>query len=471
MGNTGAIDMTVGSEWKKILKFSLPIMLGHILQQLYNAVDGIVVGNFAGETKAISERYIAAIGGGVSLMFLFFALAAGLSMGGGIQISQFYGAGRYKLLRRAASTQIIAMGAIGLVLSVIAFVFARPLLSTVMNYKDPIMLEDAVQYYSIVGLGIVFIYLYNGIAANLNAIGDSRATLFFLAVSAVINIILDLVFVIKLHWDLVGVAVATVISNMISCITAFVYMDIKYPMLNIRGGDFVFDLRRFKTTLRFGVPSIIQQSVISVGNIFMQRLINGFAWAALMSGYSVGNRMEGFAFMPIFSLASGISTFTGQNIGAERLDRVYRGRKAATAMSVCMSLIISLAIYMVAPEFARLFGLSSDSLRIAVEFQRFMALMVFIFAVYIPTGGMLMGAGDTVPSTVTSVVSLFVRVSSAYILAYVFNYGYKSSWVTIPLGWVFAAAIVFIRFSGGKWKEKSVFKREAGLEPELEEEE
>ncbi|NMD44230.1 MAG: MATE family efflux transporter, partial [Clostridiales bacterium] len=182
MENKSAIDMTIGTEWKQILRFSLPIMLGHALQQLYNAVDSIVVGNFAGATKAISERYIAAIGGGVALMFLFLAMAVGLGMGGGIQISQFYGARRYKLLRRTASTQIITMGAVGIVLSAIAFIFARPLLSTVMNYQDPLMLDDAVRYYKVAGLGVVFVYIYNAVASNLNAIGDSKATLYFLAI-------------------------------------------------------------------------------------------------------------------------------------------------------------------------------------------------------------------------------------------------------------------------------------------------
>lgn len=469
MENKSAIDMTIGTEWKQILRFSLPIMLGHALQQLYNAVDSIVVGNFAGATKAISERYIAAIGGGVALMFLFLAMAVGLGMGGGIQISQFYGARRYKLLRRTASTQIITMGAVGMVLSAIAFIFARPLLSTVMNYQDPLMLQDAVRYYKVAGLGVVFVYIYNAIASNLNAIGDSKATLYFLAISSVMNIVLDLVFVICFHWDLVGVAVATVISQIASCVAAFIYMIKKYPMLDIRGEDFVFDFERLKTTLRFGVPSIIQQSIISVGNIFMQRLINGFNWTALISGYAVGNRMESFAFVPIFSLASGVSTFTGQNTGADRLDRVYKGRKVATIMVLSLSLIISFSIYLVAPDFARVFGLSSDSLRIAVEYQRFMSFVIIIFALYIPTSATLTGSGDTMTSTLTSITSLFVRVSSAYLLVYVFDYGYKASWLTVPLGWIFGATIAFARFSSGKWKEKSVFKRDAGLLLEFEE--
>lgn len=469
MENKSAIDMTIGKEWKQILRFSFPIMLGQALQQLYNAVDSIVVGNFAGATRAISERYIAAIGGGISLMFLFLAMAVGLGMGGGIQISQFYGARRYKLLKRAASTQIITMGLVGFMLSAIAYIFAHPLLSAVMNYQDPLMLQDAVRYYKIAGLGVVFVYIYNAISSNLNAIGDSKASLYFLALSSILNVVLDLVFVICFHWDLVGVAVATVISQIASCVAAFIYMIKKYPVLDIRGENFVFDFERLKTTLRFGVPSILQQSIISIGNIFMQRLINGFAWSALMSGYAVGNRMESFAFVPIFSLSSGTSTFTGQNVGADRLDRVRKGRKVSTVMVVSLSLLISLLIYLVAPDFAKLFGLSSDSLRIAVEYQRFMSYVIIFFAMYIPTGATLTGAGDTMTSTLTSITSLFIRVSAAYFLVYAFDFGYKACWLTIPIGWICGGAIVFIRFRSGKWKEKSVFKRDAKLLLELEE--
>lgn len=467
-------DMTSGSEWKEILLFSLPIMLGQFLQQLYNTVDGIVVGRYGGATEAECQNALAAVGGGVSLIFLFLAICIGLGNGGGVQISQLYGARRYDELKRAASTQIIAMGTLGAILMVIGIAFVRPMLAVLMDIRDPEILELSIDYYGIYAGGLVFVYLYNAVSCNLRAIGDSRSTLYFLIVSAVLNTILDLVFVIVFGWGVAGVAIATVISQGVSCAVSFVYMFKKYPVFRFGKGEFVFDRERFRVSLRLGVPAIIQQAVVSVGNVFIQRLVNlldvqGAMHGALMSAFTVGNRMENYALVPIFGLNMGVATFTGQNVGAGKLDRVKRGWKSTILMTTCASLLISLVVYFIAPEFAVLFGATPEAQAIAVEFQRFMSLVIVLFAAYMPTSGTLQGAGDAMWSTAASIGTLAARVMSAYALVYWFDWGYGAVWQTMPVGWCFGIIITYARFFSGRWKSKAIVTGPAEDAGDLEE--
>lgn len=448
--------MTSGCEWKEILLFSLPIMLGQFLQQLYNTVDGIVVGNYAGETEAACEIALAAVGGGVSLVYLYLAICIGLGNGGSIQIAQLYGAERFAELKKAASTQLISMGVLGAALSVLGIVFVRTLISGVMNISDPDIASLAVAYYGIYASGLIFQYLYNAVAGILRAVGDSRATLYFLIVSTVINTVLDLLFVIVFGWGVAGVAIATVIAQAVCCIFSFVYMFRKYAIFRFGKGEFVFDRERFSVSMRLGIPAIIQQAVVSMGNIFIQRLVNSFESAALMSAFTVGNRMESYAMVPIFGMNMGIATFTGQNVGAQKLDRVNRGLKSTVLMAMGASVGISLIIYFLAPDFSALFGLTSEAKDIAIEFQRFMSFVIILFASYMPVGGALQGAGDAIWSTLASVMALTVRVLCAYALVYMFDFGYAAAWVTMPVGWTAAIIITYTRFFSGKWKLKSV---------------
>ena len=402
-------DMTSGPEWKEILLFSLPIMLGQFLQQLYNTVDGVVVGR--------------------------------------------YGARRTHELRRAASTLLITLVGLGTFLTIAGSVFARPLVVGLMRVRDPDIIDMAIEYFAIYSLGLIFQYIYNAVAGILRAIGDSRATMYFLIVSAVLNTILDVWFVVSFGWGVVGVAVATVIAQAASAAVSVAYMFIKYPIFRFKKGEFVFDREKFGISLRLGVPAIIQQAVISLGNVFIQRLVNSFD-PTTMSAFTVGNRMEAYALVPIFGLNSGVATFTG----AQKYDRVHRGWRVSTIMSCVSSVAIALTINLLAGDFARLFNLGGVSMAKAVEYQRYMSYCVVIFAAYMPTSGLLQGAGDAIWASVTSLATLSARVAVSYLLAYAFNVGYASCWLSLPVGWALGIAITYPRYFSKKWMTKRVVR-------------
>ena len=248
-------DMTSGPEWKEILLFSLPIMLGQFLQQLYNTVDGVVVGRYGGATQAICENMIAAVGSCVSLIFLFLAISIGLGNGGAVLVAQLYGARRTHELRRAASTLLITLVGLGTFLTIVGSVLAKPLVVGLMRVRDPDIIDMAIDYFAIYSLGLIFQYIYNAVAGILRAIGDSRATMYFLIVSAVLNTILDVWFVVSFGWGVVGVAVATVIAQAASAVVSVAYMFIKYPIFRFGKGEFVFD--RAKSGARILMVSAI----------------------------------------------------------------------------------------------------------------------------------------------------------------------------------------------------------------------
>ena len=455
-------DMTQGSVWKHILFFSLPIMLGNLLQQLYNTVDGIVVGNY------VSQDALAAVGSCASLVFLFLAISIGMGNGGGVMVAQFYGAGRMEEMRRAVSTLLIILVAMGLILSLVGVIFAHGLIVNVMQVKDPDIKDMAVTYFRIYCAGLLFQYLYNAIASILRALGDSKATLYFLCIAALLNIVLDLFFVISLKMSVFGVGLATVIAQVICAGVSLIYMLRRYPVFRFRKGEFVFDRHKFVIALRLGIPASIQQAVVSLGNVFIQRLVNSFG-GATMAAYTVGNRLENYTLLPILSINAGVATFTGQNVGAGRFDRAKKGFWTSILLSLCTVVILCPLLYIFATPLSQLFGTEGEGLRQSVEMIHFMSAVFFLFALYNPSSGMLQGAGDALWSTGCTLITLGVRVAMAYILVYAFDFGYNAAWIPMPFGWICAAIVAYLRFLSGKWMGKAIVKSPEAPCPQEEE--
>lgn len=448
-------DMTVGPEWKELLLFSLPIMAGQFLQQLYNTVDSIVVSRYGGPTEEICNAMFAAVGSCTSLIFLFLAISLGLSNGGGVLVAQLYGARRETELRRAASTLLITQGVLGAALAVFGSLGAELLVVGLMRVTDEASRDYAIEYFAIYAVGLVFQYIYNAVAGILRAVGDSKASMYFLIVSAVLNTILDLWFVISFGWGVVGVAVATVAAQAVCAVFSIFYMFRRYPIFRFGRHEFVFDTGKFRICLKLGIPAIIQQAVVSLGNVFIQRLVNSFGQVT-MSAFNAGNRMESYALIPIFGMNNAEASFTGQNVGAEKYDRVKRGWRYGTLMSCGMSVVIAILLYILAPDFAKLFNLSGESLSQAIEYQRWMSYCVILFAAYMPTSGLLQGAGDVVWTSMTSFVTLAVRVAAAYTMVYAFDVGYAACWLNIPFGWGLGVLLGVPRYVSGRWKSKRV---------------
>lgn len=448
-GIRGHNDMTAGPEWKRIVRFTVPIMLGQFLQQLYNTVDGIVVGNF------VSQDALAAVGGCASLTMAYLAVCMGMGNGCAVLISQLFGAKRYGDLRRAASTVLIMMSALGVLFSLAGLFLSRRLLSGAMNIQDPAVLEMAVVYFSVYSIGIFFQYSYNAVAFVLRAVGDSRATLYFLCITAFLNLGLDLLFVIVFGWGVAGAAVATVVSQLVCAIFSFVYMAKKYPIFNYKRGELVYDKALGLTSLKLGLPATLQQCVVSFGNVFLQRLVNGFG-TDLMAAYTVGIRVQGYIFVPIFALNGGVATFAGQNIGAGKLDRAKRGLGYTLVISVAVTVTVSLLVYFFARPVSLLFGVEERALGIAIEMLRFISLVFPLFALYMPTGGFLQGSGDVLYVSVCSLATLTARVSLSYAMVYAFGVGYRAVWYSHPVGWAIGIILIFSRYFGGGWKNKAV---------------
>jgi putative MATE family efflux protein len=443
-------DMTSGKEWKLILFFTLPIMAGSFLQQLYNTVDGIVVGNFIGENA------FAGVGTCAPLTFLFLAFSTGLSVGAGIIISQYFGAKRYGELNAAINTTIILMGAFGILLTAVGFFITPFLLKTVLSTPDAI-LPYAVTYFRIFCFGLIFQFIYNGISYALRGMGDSKATLYFLIITTVLNVILDVLFVVAFHWGVAGTAIATVISQFVCVSLSYVYLRKRYKFENTGR---LFDMGMCQKILKLGIPTAIQQTIVSLGNTALQRLVNGFGEIPI-AAYAAGNRINMLMFVPIFGFQSGLATFTGQNIGAGKLDRVRRGFRVTLIMAMSVSIAACVILYAFAPTVVTMFSLQGEALQLGVQQIRFFATVFCAFTYYMILGGVLQGSGDVVVQSIATLSALLVRVIAAYIAVNIGLLGYNAAWVTNPIGWIAAILITTIRYASGKWKAKAVIKAPA----------
>ena len=447
-----ANDMTVGSEWKKILLFALPIMAGQFLQQLYNTVDGIVVGNF------VSEAALGAVGACTTLALLFLAFSTGFGNGCGVMISQLFGAGRMDQVKRAVATGMILMGAMGALAMVIGWFGAEWLVVHLLNIQDPHLIDLSVSYFSIYALGLVFTFLYNCIASILRAVGDSKATLYFLCVSATMNLVLDILFVALFRMGVAGAAVATVISQIACVAVCLVYMFVKYPMFRFGKGEFRFDPALGKLCLELGIPMSLQMAIVSCGNLLMQRLVNYFG-ETTMAAFTCGLRIENYCMVPAMGFNSAMSMFTGQNIGAGKLDRIQRGWKAAVKMALVITFVIATVLFAGAYPLSALFGVKGEAQLQAVDYIRFVSYMMLIFTVYLTTNGVVQGCGDALYASICSFSTLGVRVALAYTLVFFFDFDYHVLWRCIPIGWLFALILALHYFLTGKWRHKSVIRR------------
>lgn len=443
--------MTEGSEWKLILLFTLPLMAGNLLQQLYNTVDGIIVGNFVGETA------LAAVGTCAPLTMLFTAIALGMSNGAAVVISQFYGAGRMEEMKKTVASSLILLTAMGVVLSILGAVLTGWLLRTVLGVQAYLQ-ADAEVYFRIYALGLLAQFVYNIVAAILRSMGDSRATLYFLLVASVCNILLDLLAVVLLGWGVMGVAVATVMSQILSAVVSVIYLFRRYPVLRFAKGELRFDREKGMLVLKMGIPSTLQQCVVSMGHMAIQRVINHFD---ITAGYTAATRIESFILIPIQGFFMGMATFTGQNLGAGKLGRITR----ALGKTILMSLVVVVAvigiIYPFAPEMVKIFGVKGDSAGVAVTYLRFVALAFAVFCVYFSINGVLQGSGDVMFTAFNTFSGLAIKVAFVYITAFLTPVGMAAIWWGNLVSWIYSLVLAALRYRFGPWRSKCVVTEEA----------
>lgn len=441
-------DLTRGTPWKLIVQFALPIMLGNLLQQLYNTADTIIVGNFEG------QQALSSVGACTSLTILFTALALGFSIGAGVLISQYFGAGRMQELRRYAATSIVLMLAMGLVMSVIGLLSAELLLRGFLGTPES-LLPQSVLYFRIYAAGLVFQFGYNIAAALLRALGDSRATLYFLLVSSVLNVALDLLFVAALGMSVAGAAIATVISQLAACVIGFWYMYRKYELLRFSARELRLEPAVAGRILRVGLPMALQQSIVSCGFLFLQKLVNYYG-ESMIASYTVASRMENILMIPILGIQSTMATYAGQNMGAKLPERVSRGLGQGVLVSLFMTLVLCAGQIVGISLIIGAFRLDEAAAEICHQHLFASAVAIPIFAVYFPANGMFQGVGEGFHATFYALMALGLRVVFAYSLHKTAAFGYTAIWWSQAMAWTLTLIVCYAHFFRGKWKEKSL---------------
>lgn len=441
-------DLTRGTPWKLIVQFALPIMLGNLLQQLYNTADTIIVGNFEG------QQALSSVGACTSLTILFTALALGFSIGAGVLISQYFGAGRMQELRRYAATSIVLMLAMGLVMTMVGVLSAELLLRGFLGTPES-LLPQSVLYFRIYAAGLVFQFGYNIAAALLRALGDSRATLYFLLVSSVLNVVLDLLFVAVCGMGVAGAAIATVISQLASCVIGFWYMYRKYELLRFATRELRLEPAVAGRILRVGLPMALQQSIVSCGFLFLQKLVNYYG-ESMIASYTVASRMENILMIPILGIQSTMATYAGQNMGAKLPERVSRGLGQGVLVSLFMTLVLCAGQIVGISLIIGAFRLDEAAAEICRQHLFASAVAIPIFAVYFPANGMFQGVGEGFHATFYALMALGLRVVFAYSLHKTAAFGYTAIWWSQAMAWTLTLIVCYAHFFRGKWKEKSL---------------
>ena len=442
-------DFLTGNPGRVVLVFAIPMLIGNIFQQLYSTVDTIIVGNFVGKNA------VAAVGGTFSIQFLVLSLAMGFTTGMSVVISQLYGARDMVRLKRAFSTSAIFSLMLSVVLGVVGILVINPLLTHMLQTPAEIY-ADSYTYLLITFIRYPFTLIYNMYAAVLRAVGDSKTPLYFLILSAITNIILDLVFVVGFGMGVAGVAIATMIAQALSCVCCHMYVGRKYEIFQLTKETLVFDKDLLKGIIRYGVPSAIQQSVLSLNFMVVQRFVNFFG-ADMTAAFSVVNKIENFVTMPQMNLAMALSMFAGQNIGAGEEKRAKQGVTDVLKMQVAFWVVILFVLPMVASGLIRLFGMGDDAnvMAIGVEAIKLCSKLYILFGFMQTFSNFLRGVGDAKFSMVTTICMIFIRLPITYVLVHIIQYGEMSIWIGMGFGWFTVMTMNIVRYFKGGWRGKA----------------
>ena len=439
----GMRNMTVGSPAGHIFYFALPLLAGSFIQQLYNMVDSWVVGNYAGDAA------LAAVGVGYPVIFMFTSLFMGLSNGGTVVIAQFYGAGNMDRVRDAVDTIYTAFMASAIPITALALGLVRPVL-LLMQVEEDAWAESWL-YLAVVSAGLIGAIGYNLNAGILGGLGNSRTTLLFLAISSVMNIVLDLVLVLACGMGVLGVALGTIISQAFSWLFGLFYINRHYPNIAIRPFCFRFDKALFRQIMGIGLPAGIQMSLVAVGAMVVMSKINSFG-KEYTAAYNVGSKLDSLAFLPVQSLSNAVTAFVGQNIGARRLDRARQGIRITVAASVAWSAVMLVLI----PLGPTLVGFFSDTPAVIQSGSVYLkCIMPFylLFSVMFCLNNAMRGAGDSLFAMVDVIFSLIlVRVPAVYWFAD--HYGPDYMYYGVGVGWCVGFTLSVVYYLSGRWKRK-----------------
>lgn len=425
-------DLTVGNPQTVLWKFCLPMFGSIIFQQLYNIADSLVAGKFIGENA------LAAVGNSYNVTLIFIAFAFGCNIGCSVIVSQLFGAKDYSRMKTAVYTTLISSAVLCAVLMLLGFLFCDPLLAQMKT--QPEIMADSALYMDIYILGLPFLFFYNIATGIFSALGDSKTPFYFLAASSTSNIVVDILFVKCFHMGIAGVAWATFLCQGVSCILSIILILKRLAMIQINEKTELFSPALLKKLAVIAIPSILQQSFISVGNIFIQSVINSFG-ISVTAGYSAAVKLNNLVITSFTTLGNGVSNFTAQNIGAGIPDRVKSGLRAGLKLVWCISIPIVL-LYVCFGEYLLLLFMDSSSAEALLTGKQFLWILspfYFVVSAKLVTDGVLRGAGAMKAFMAATFTDLILRV----VLAFAFSslFGSIGIWCAWPIGWTIATGM------------------------------
>ncbi|HOP59329.1 MAG TPA: MATE family efflux transporter [Bacteroidales bacterium] len=441
-------DLTKGHEGKLIFRFAAPMLIGNIFQQLFNVVDSVVVGNFIG------KEALAAVGASFPIIFMLISLIIGLVMGITVVISQYFGAKDYVRVKRAIDTMYIYTVFAGIIATAAGLLLTVPLLRLLDTPQE--IMPQATQYMRIFFSGMVIFFGYNGTSAVLRGLGDSKTPLYFLIIATVANIIFDLLFVGVFSWGIKGAAFASLLANSIAFGLAIIWLNKTHKIIQIAVRGLHFDREIFLQSIRIGLPTGIQHTLVAIGNLALLSIVNKFG-TNVLAAYSVANRIDMMATIPSLSFSQALSTFVGQNIGANKTERVRTGLKATIKMAGGITVITTLLIILMGNILMRMFTNDTDVIRIGNEYLTIVSAFYLLFTMMFIFNGIMRGAGDTIFPMFFSLISLWlVRIPLAFYLSA--RMGESGIWWAIPAGWFIGLVLSFFYYRTGRWKTSTVVK-------------
>ena len=452
-------SLTEGSIWKSMLLFALPVFLGNVFQQLYNTFDSWVVGNYLGDNA------LAAVSSSGSLIFMMIGFFNGVAMGAGVIIARCYGAKDYDSMRRAIHTDVAFGLTTGILLTALGVAFTPTILRWMDTPED--VLPQSISYFRYYFCGAIFTVMYNIMVGILHAVGDSRHPLYYLIFSSFVNVVLDLLFVAVFRWGVGSAAIATTISQGVSALLCFRLLLTTKEPYRVELKKIRYHWDSFKDIVRYGLPSGVQNSVIAMANLVVQTNINSFGKAA-MAGCGSYSKIEGFASLPITCFAQALSTFVGQNLGAQQYGRVKKGVRFAVICSVSMAELIGVASYLLAPQLISIFNDSPEVVAYGAAHMRTICLFYCLLALSHCIAGILRGAGKaTVPMFIMLGCWCLLRVTYISIAMQHVNELHTVS-MAYPITWFASSVLFIIYFYAADWMH--AFDRQAAREKQVQNE-
>jgi len=435
-------DLTVGKPWKVLLTFCIPLLGSVLFQQLYNIADSLVAGKFIGENA------LAAVGNSYEITLIFLAFAMGCNIGISVIVSQLFGARQYRDMKTAIYTAMIACGTLCAGLMLFGLLLGGWLLECIETPR--IVFADSKLYLDIYILGLPFLFFYNVSTGIFSALGDSKTPFWFLACSSTANIAVDILFVTAFHMGVAGVAWATFLCQGVSCILAVTVILSRMKEIPTDGAVPIFSLPILQRLAAVAVPSIIQQGCISVGNVVIQGVINGFG-PGVMAGYASAIKLNNLVITSLTTLGNGISNFTAQNIGAGKTDRIRQGHRAGLGMVWCLCLPI-VVLYVLAGRHLVAFFMDAPSQEAGaagVQFLTMVSPFYMLISIKLATDGVLRGAGRMNDFMIATLVDLAVRVILAMILPA--HFGTAGIWAAWPIGWAVGVTLSLLYYRKCSW--------------------